>query len=332
MKKNIINELLKFGIGYLQNSVLWRPFFRITNPSLCIKSGVSLKIKSGGNLRAKKNVLFPNSSITIQKNGFLHLKEHSWIGPNSAVDANRIIIGRYSALHSQATVYGDVFIGEYVMIAKNVFISSGQHIFDFIPELPIKLQDKKYFSENPDKRSLPVLIEDDVWIGANCTLKNGITIGKGSVIGANSVVTEDVFPYSIVAGAPAKKIKNRLEFCPPKALKSSSIESLPYFYSGFDLNHIKSFESHSNPAFLMRAYSEFSVALNQERETKLTIIIKALYPEAILSFLEQQKTVSADFTEIVYSLENSSGSLPFRFVSNFEKESECFEVSGIFIH
>jgi acetyltransferase-like isoleucine patch superfamily enzyme len=54
-----------------------------------------------------------------------------------------------------------------------------------------------------------VIIEDDCWIAANSILLAGVTIGKGSVVAAGSVVTENVPPYSVVAGVPAKWIKSR---------------------------------------------------------------------------------------------------------------------------
>jgi len=50
----------------------------------------------------------------------------------------------------------------------------------------------------------PVVIEDDVWIGLNCTILQGVTIGKGSIIGAGAVVTKDIPPYSIALGVPAR--------------------------------------------------------------------------------------------------------------------------------
>jgi acetyltransferase-like isoleucine patch superfamily enzyme len=54
-----------------------------------------------------------------------------------------------------------------------------------------------------------VVIEDDCWIASNSILLAGVTIGKGSVVAAGSVVTQDVPPYSVVAGVPARVIKNR---------------------------------------------------------------------------------------------------------------------------
>lgn len=55
----------------------------------------------------------------------------------------------------------------------------------------------------------PIIVEDDVWIGANAVLVSGVTIGKGSVVGAGAVVTRSFPPYSIIAGVPARTIGTR---------------------------------------------------------------------------------------------------------------------------
>ena len=56
----------------------------------------------------------------------------------------------------------------------------------------------------------PVIIEDDVWIGTRVTILKGVTVGKGAIIGACSVVTKDVPPHSIVVGNPAKVVKENV--------------------------------------------------------------------------------------------------------------------------
>ena len=84
-------------------------------------------------------------------------------------------------------IYGGagVHIGNYVTVAPHCMIASGNH--DFIQtELPMQI------AENLSKK--PIVIEDDVWIGANSTITDGVRIGKGTVVGANSVVTKDVNP------------------------------------------------------------------------------------------------------------------------------------------
>lgn len=54
-----------------------------------------------------------------------------------------------------------------------------------------------------------ITIEEDVWIGANCTITKGVTIGKGAIVAANSCVNRDVPEYAIVGGVPAKVLKYR---------------------------------------------------------------------------------------------------------------------------
>lgn len=88
------------------------------------------------------------------------------------------------------------------MMAPDVIIIGENHQFSRL-DVPMRLQG---YQEYP-----PVYIDDDVWIGARVIILPGITIGKGSILGAGSVVTKDVPPFSIVAGNPARIIRNRLE-------------------------------------------------------------------------------------------------------------------------
>ena len=94
---------------------------------------------------------------------------------------------------------GGVSIGDYVMIGPNVCIASSSHIHKN-QSLPITLQ---------GHQMKPVVIEADVWIGANATILGGVTIGRGAVVGAGAVVVKDVPEKSIVGGVPAKVISRR---------------------------------------------------------------------------------------------------------------------------
>ncbi len=96
-------------------------------------------------------------------------------------------------------------IGNKVMFGPNVTIMGGNHNIHEIG---------RYMADVKNKRpadDLPIVIEDDVWVGADAIILKGVTIKTGSVIGAGSVVTKDVPAYSIVGGIPAKVIKMRFD-------------------------------------------------------------------------------------------------------------------------
>ena len=95
---------------------------------------------------------------------------------------------------------GKITIGNNVMLAPRVSIYAENHVFDN-PNITIKAQ---------GVAKSAVVIEDDCWIAANVVILAGVTIGKGSVIAAGSVVNEDIPAFSVVAGVPARVIKSRL--------------------------------------------------------------------------------------------------------------------------
>ena len=109
---------------------------------------------------------------------------------------NNSSIGPYSYIGCS----GYIEIGDNVMMSPRVSIYSENHIFSDA-SLPM--------IEQGVTRSF-VKIEDDCWIAANSVVLAGVTVGKGSVVAAGSIVTKDVPPYSIVAGNPAKIIKSRM--------------------------------------------------------------------------------------------------------------------------
>lgn len=96
---------------------------------------------------------------------------------------------------------GDIKIGKNCLIAPHCGIFANSHIFTD-PTLPI---------EEQGVTSKGIIIEDDCWLGHNVTVIDGVKIGKGSIIGAGSVVNQNIPPFSIAVGTPARIIRNRLD-------------------------------------------------------------------------------------------------------------------------
>lgn len=109
-------------------------------------------------------------------------------------------IGDHSGIGEGSRLYGEVHIGKYVMMGPHCWIYTQNHEFNSL-DIPMALQGPQV--------AKPVIICDDVWIGGRVTILPGVTVGKGSIIGAGAVVTKDVPPYSIVGGNPAKVIRMR---------------------------------------------------------------------------------------------------------------------------
>lgn len=112
-----------------------------------------------------------------------------------------IKIGDNSGLGVNCIIPDGSIIGKDVMIGPNCYIHARNHRFDRI-DIPMRLQG---YSEPK-----PCIIDDDVWIGRNVTIMVGRHISKGTIIAANSCVTKDYPPYSVIGGNPAKLIKSRI--------------------------------------------------------------------------------------------------------------------------
>ena len=133
--------------------------------------------------------------VTIGKQCTIRGIKNIKIGKNSSIGGRALILCTRAKL----------IIGNYVMIGPQVSIITGDHKIDTVGKYMVNVSDDEKVPEN----DLPVVIEDDVWIGANSTILKGVTIGEGSVVAAGSVVTKNVPAYTIVGGVPAKIIKNR---------------------------------------------------------------------------------------------------------------------------
>lgn len=108
-----------------------------------------------------------------------------------------LVIGDDTRIGIGNTLIGPVTIGNKVNLGQHVLISGLNHNYEDVLET----------IADQGVRTLPVSIADDVWIGGNVVILPGIHIGKHAVVGAGSVVTKDVAPYTVVVGNPARVVK-----------------------------------------------------------------------------------------------------------------------------
>ena len=148
----------------------------------------SVTINPGCQFRQRKNICFA-PGVIVNRGVVLH----------APVD-RFLVIGEKTQVNPYAVIYGHVMIGRKVMISPHVMMAAGNHRFDRV-DIPMMDQGNSFKGG--------IRIEDDVWIGAHSVILDGVTLGKGSVVAAGSVVTKEVAPYSIMAGVPAKKVGDR---------------------------------------------------------------------------------------------------------------------------
>lgn len=117
-------------------------------------------------------------------------------------DGRNIEIGEYSGIGVNCKVPNDIKIGDNVMMAPNVIVLNSKHNFDRT-DIPMVHQ-------GSTKLVTPI-IEDDVWIGTNSIILPEVTLKKGTIVAAGSIVTKTFPQYSIIGGNPARLIRSRLE-------------------------------------------------------------------------------------------------------------------------
>ena len=128
----------------------------------------------------------------------LRIGAHSMIAAGCVIRGD-VIIGDYCSLNAGAVTIGKVTIGAHVRVAAYAVLVGENHVFEDL-DTPIWLQ---------GMTSEGIVVGDDVWIGANVTVVDGVTIGAHAVVGAGSVVTNDVPEYAVMGGVPARLIRDR---------------------------------------------------------------------------------------------------------------------------
>jgi len=137
--------------------------------------------------------------------GRIELQGDVWLSRGCYVVAGQaeVVVGPRSYVGPRCLMYGHagIRVGRDVLLANDVQLICGNHTFAR-RDIPIRAQP-------PEGK--PIVIEDDVWLGASVIVLGGVTVGRGSVVGAGSVVTRSLPPYSIARGVPAKVVGVRGE-------------------------------------------------------------------------------------------------------------------------
>lgn len=109
-----------------------------------------------------------------------------------------VLIGHNTRIGIHCTIIGPVSIGSHVNLAQGIVVTALNHNFS----------NRDVLISQQGVSTNDIMIDDDVWIGANAVILPGVKIGRHAVVAAGAVVTTDVEPYTLVAGVPAHKIKN----------------------------------------------------------------------------------------------------------------------------
>lgn len=149
--------------------------------------------------------IFPNSKM--HKRHELLLKEGAFIESRCVVNTwhGDVKFGENSHIGINTIVIGPITIGRNVNIAQNCFLSGENHKYE---DVSISLVKQGFDIK-------PIIIGNDVWIGASSIILPGVEIGDNSIVGAGSVVTKSVSDYSVVVGNPARIVKT---FIPSKGV------------------------------------------------------------------------------------------------------------------
>ena len=135
-----------------------------------------------GRIVLKSNVQISRNGLLKSGRGSIEIDESVYVGPNA------VFYG-----------IGGIHIGCHCLIANNVQLLSGDHVYE----------DKNRLIKTQGAKNRPIEIGEDVWLGASVIVLGGVTIGKGAVVGAGSLVRNDIPEYGIAVGNPARVVKMR---------------------------------------------------------------------------------------------------------------------------
>jgi acetyltransferase-like isoleucine patch superfamily enzyme len=203
-----LNRVTQIGTRYgwrtplVVLAVAWQRWVRLSERLSLVRLKLLTKGEKGRHIRFGRHVGFVPGS-------FLSLGDDLYVGDRCTFEIyvnpeGRVTIGSNTWIshdfHLQCA--DQISIGRNVLVGEFVSIRDTTHSY-LDPVLPIK---------NQSDVSSPVIMEDDVWIGRGCLIQAkapGIVIGRGAIVGANSVVTSSIPPMEVWGGTPAKMLKQR---------------------------------------------------------------------------------------------------------------------------
>lgn len=326
-----LNFFARLTSLFLSISLITKIRNKVKYPGIGIANRANLNIYgeftygSGCGIGEGVNLVIPEHA-TLALGDNCYIGRYVELGPNKKIE-----VGSNTSIQDRCIMLGDVRIGRYCSLAPNVYISSGKHYFDLMPSWLIKDQDKMSASDEKlmKQHSKPVVIEDDCWLGINVVVMSGVTIGKGAVVGANSVVTKDVEPYTVVAGVPAKLIKKRLDFVPLSCIIYSEPDHLPYFYSGFEVSQLCLGEYSKYGG--IAAKRDFVICLNAFEGNSIHLMVREIVSsQSSLVYEEQEIKISKDFQEIIFRIDGYNKTR-FHFTLNSDSENALLIVQKAWI-
>ena len=259
----------------------------------------SARIKNWGKISySKTSQIDEYTIIIINEYGHLKLGENCRIGRYVEISpSDNIILGENVSIQDRSILLGNIIIHNNSFLSLNILLTSGTHIYDYLPEITIKEQDLLALEDEKFNQQLnkPIIIEEDCWIGMNAIIMPGVHIGKGCVVAANSVVTNDISPYSVVGGNPACCLKKRLIFNPPLEIHAGVEKDLPYFYRGF--KHSPEAVSIDKKSYLI-AKSNFSIWLDYSQTGSMCLEIKSIGESIIFTKFSEKFSIRSEWVMV----------------------------------
>lgn len=167
-------------LGTLLRNLAYRPFMKRLGAA---RIGTGVDFTAPGNMSLADGVRIGRHCILTAQNGELVMHERAAVSANVHLGADD----------------GRIEIGPRTAIGTGTVLRAANHRVDRV-DVPMM-----------DQGHVPgeIVLDEDVWVGANCVIVAGVHVGKGAVVGAGAVVTKDVAPYAIVGGVPARVIGRR---------------------------------------------------------------------------------------------------------------------------